>query len=365
MSTQDETNKALAAERAAEDAEDVAQNAKLAKAQADLKTAQADDATDAATIASLEAEVARLEGGSTVSKKRLKLSAIQTFPHRKDFPLYVDFPKVFGHLDALGIKLIRGQCGPGTSDEAMGFYKTAYEQHGIKCLLTIGEPRVFVTDAQWTGIEKKLTTLGVAAIDSIYGWNEPNSVRGGGVLPSDWAKQTANHQKKLAALGKKLGVLVATCAPWSGQPSATWEAMAAVKAAGQTIDDYDIIAYHQYPRDTDTKEEVAAFYGNTETQLRKVLNDPDSPFACTEYGWSTAPKAGASGAVRLTEDERAKRLPLVADYHVSHGNRHSLFELYNTADDTQADREDWLGIVWVDNTRTPAFKAYKAFLAGS
>lgn len=372
MTDRETTDAALATERAAEDAEDVTQNAALQKTKDELAAAKANDAADAAKIASLEAKVAELEAAQppptdpVVDKisARLRLSAVQVFPHRKDLPTYVDFPKVFAALSELGIKRVRGQVGPGTSAEAMGFYKTGYDKYGIKALLTVGEPRQVVTAAQWTSIENKLNTLGKPAIDSLYGWNEPNSVRGGGTLPADWATTTANHQKKLAALGAKLGIKVGTCALWSGRPAATWEDMAKVKAAGQTIDDYDIIAYHQYPRENDTAAEVATFYGNTETQLRKVLGDPDSPFACTEYGWSTAPNAGTSGAVRLTEAERAKRLPLVADYHVSHGNRHSLFELWNSADPTGAEREDWLGIVWVGGERTPAFKAYQAFLAG-
>lgn len=61
MTDRDDTNKALAAERAAEDAEDVAQNAALKKAQDDLATAKADDAADDAKIAELEAEVERLK----------------------------------------------------------------------------------------------------------------------------------------------------------------------------------------------------------------------------------------------------------------------------------------------------------------
>lgn len=366
MTEEQNTDAAVAAERAAHDKE-------LADKQAELDALKAEDVTEDAAydaeIARLEQEVADLEAGKAdpapAGSKRLNLSAIQTFPHRNDMPEYVDFPKVFAALKELGIKRIRGQVGPGTSSSAMGFYKTAFTQYGIRSLLTIGEPREVLTADQWTGIEKKLTTLGVDAIDSIYGWNEPNSVRGGGTLPINWAAMTADHQKKLAALGAKLGVKVGTCALWSGRPAATWEDMVKVKSAGQTKDHYDIIAYHQYPRDNDTQAEVDAFYGKTETELRRVLNDTDSPFACTEWGYSTAPEAGASGAVRLTEAERARRIPLIASYHTSHGNRHSMFELLNSPDPTKADREKWLGVVWVDGTRTPGFKAYRDFLAGA
>lgn len=334
--------------------------------QTQLDTAQTNIATLTAQVGDLTTQLAACEASKPPvgQSKRLSLSAIQTFPHRLDLPTYTNFPAVFKALAELGIKRIRGQVGPGTSATAMGFYKTAWDTYGIKSLLTVGEPRVVLTAAQWTSIEQKLVTLGSAAIDSLYGWNEPNSVRGGGTpLPADWAVTTANHQKKLAALGTKLGVLVGTCALWSGDPAATWLDMAKVKAAGQTSAHYDIIAYHQYPRDNDTQAEVDAFYSKTETELRRVLADADSPFACTEWGYSTAPNAGTSGAVRLTEAERARRIQLVAGYHVSHNNRHSLFELWNTADPTGADREDWLGLVWVDGTRTPGFVSYKTFLA--
>lgn len=311
-------------------------------------------------IDDLEEQLAKCRDGES---DRVKLSAIQVFPHREDFPLYVDYPKVFDALDELGIKRVRGQLGPGTSAKAFGFYQTAYEDHGIKTFFTIGEPREPMTASQLSAIETRLATLG-DAVDSIYGWNEPNHIRGGGPAPLSWIAQTVEHQKALGAMGGRLGKPVGTAQLWSGTVSDQWNDMAKLRNGGMSKADYDIIAYHLYPRDNDTAAEVAAFYGKTELELRRVLGDTDSPFACTEYGWSTAPKAGTSGSVRLTEAQRAERLPMVAQYHTDNGNRHSLFELMNTADSTGADREDWLGIVHVDGTRTPAFAAYRAFLAG-
>jgi hypothetical protein len=60
MSTQ-ATDEALAAERAAETAEDIQQDAALKKAQNDLASAQADDIADKARIAELEKQVADLQ----------------------------------------------------------------------------------------------------------------------------------------------------------------------------------------------------------------------------------------------------------------------------------------------------------------
>lgn len=357
----------LDAARAGDTAEDAEKDAKAAQLQKDLDSARADDATDDARIAALEKEVADLKAaqdGDTTDSKRTSLSSIQVFPDRSDFVGYQDYAKVFGVLGDLGIKRVRGNVGPATPDKAIQFYADALKNLGIKAWLTVGKPGVELTQAQWDTVETKIRKIGAGGVEQLNGWNEPNHIRGVGPAPASWVGECVTHQKALAALGAKLGIKVGTPSLWAGDLTTPIADATKLRQGGMTNAHFDHIAYHLYPGSGSTLAEFAARYDKHEAQLRTAYGDQTCPMVCTEYGWNVAPQAGASGAVRITDEERAKRLSILADRFVGKGIGHSLFELLQQPDSTGADREDWLGIVSTSWAKGATFNAYKTFLAG-
>lgn len=372
MSEEDVTNQALDSERAAAQKRLTDKQAEVDAALAAKAKAEADDAADDAAIAQrdqtiqgLRQEVADLRAQLDQGSESLRqsLSSVQVFPDRTDFAGYQQFDKVFQVLDDLGIKRVRGNVGPQTTDRTIQFYTDANKNLGIKSWLTVGKPRVPFTQAQWDATEARIRKI--PGVESLNGWNEPNDVRNASDPPlTNWVALTVAHQKALAALGAKLGIKVGTPSLWAGDLAVPPRDAAALKNGGMTPAHFDHIAYHLYPGKLGTLESFNTRYDTHEAQLQSAYGDSACPMVCTEYGWSVAPNQGATQAVRVTDEERAKRLSVLAKRFVDKKRGHSLFELLQQPDASGAEREDWLGIVSTSWARGATFDAYKQFLAG-
>lgn len=286
---------------------------------------------------------------------RRNLVGVRVFPHYTN-KNYGQHDKVLKLLGELGIKRISGLLAPGTVSQVGGFYKKAWEQYGIKTWFTVGAPRVTLSTSQWATLTKAVTA-NKTFIELCSGWNEPNHVRGGGDLPSDWPDTTAAHQKALWKNFKPIGGFgIGTPQLWSGDFA---RHDADLKKLAPKIEGaYNKVSWHLYPRGTVGTKFVDRFYNTYDS----VLQHPDWQVCCTEAGYFTIPPdSNDTGANPVTEAEQAEYWPQHLKLYTDRGDRISIFELL---DDPAGGREGYLGIVRADWTKKPAFGTIKRFLAG-
>jgi len=145
------------------------------------------------------------------------LVAVRVFPSYST-KVYRQHDAVLARLNDLGIKRMSHKMTPAIASSAavISFTQRANFEHGIKSWLTMGEPLVPVSPAEWDKMVRVLKGPLAGMVDRVYGWNEPNHVRGGGSLPSNWHSITAAHQAQLWARVAPLGIKVGTPQLWSG-----------------------------------------------------------------------------------------------------------------------------------------------------
>lgn len=290
---------------------------------------------------------------------RRSLSGVRVFPHYEN--VYGNYPKILAAISELGVGHVSGQLAID-KPSSFEFYRQAFETYGIRCRVTVGQPREVLTAAQWDKVDAALAYLG-PAVELTMNWNEPNHMRNANDVPlTNWVRDTVDHQKKLAAHSRAAGVPCGTSQLWSGDVDTQYADLSKLVAAGMTKADYDVIVWHLYPRGADTQAKITSFYNTQEAAFRSRLNDQTSPVYGSEWGYFTAPNY-TGGAQPVTEQVRADRIPWVANWYTSRGYGQSYFELWNDPNPAGDNREAWLGLVWADGTRTLGFKSYRDWLA--
>lgn len=290
-----------------------------------------------------------------------KLVSVRVFPSYNT-KVYREHGAVLTRLGELGVKRMSHKLTPAVASNAavIAFTQKAYFQYGIKSWLTIGEPHVPLSPADWDKIVGALKGPLAGMVDRVYGWNEPNHVRDGSPLPTDWAAMTAAHQQRLWARVSPLGIKVGTPQLWSGDFTKHDRDLAALAPAIKGR--FDHIGWHLYPRGGVGVELLDRF----DATYRRTLGT--FPVVCTEAGYFTAPNY-TGGAVNITEAQAAEYLPKLVDEYVKRGYGFSYFELLNDPDPTGANREAHLGLVRTPSmdpatwTPKPAFATLKARLA--
>lgn len=287
--------------------------------------------------------------------------AVRVFPSYST-KVYAHHDAVLARLGELGIKRISHKLTPAVASNkaVIAFTQRAYTQYGIKSWLTMGEPHVTLSPADWDKMEATLRGPLAGMVDRVYGWNEPNHIRSGGPLPSNWHETTAAHQRQLWARVSPLGIKVGTPSLWSGD-FAKHDADLAKLAPGLR-GSFDHIGWHLYPRGGVGEDLLDRFDATYRKQMGTF------PVVCTEAGHFTAPKY-VGGAVNITQDQQAFCVPKMVDAYLARGYGLSFFELLDDPDPSGANREAHLGLIntpamdpttW---TPKPAFDSLKARLA--
>lgn len=289
------------------------------------------------------------------------LVAVRVFPSYNT-KVYQHHDAVLARLGDLGVKRMSHKLTPSIASNAavISFTQRAYFEHGIKSWLTVGEPHVPINAAGWDKMVKALRGPLAGMVDRVYGWNEPNHIRGGGALPSTWHITAAEHQRELWARLSPLGIKVGTPQLWSGDLNRHDADLA--KLAPGIKGNFDHIGWHLYPRGGVGVELLDRF----DATYRRTLGT--FPVVCTEAGHFTAPRY-VGGAVNISEAQQAVYLPKLVDEYVSRGYGLSYFELLDDPDPSGANREAHLGLFRTptldpaDWTPKPAYAALKARLA--
>ena len=309
-------------------------------------------------MASLAASSAR----ATVAQD---LTAVRVFPSYTS-KVYGQHAAVLGKLGELGIKRMSHKLTPAIAGQAsfIKFTQDAYRMFGIKSWLTIGEPRVPLSAAEWTKIVGVLSGPLAGMVERVYGWNEPNHGRGGAAFDeSTWAPMTGAHQTELWKRVSPLGIKVGTPQLWSGTFSKHDADL--TKLAPLIRGKFDHIGWHLYPRsggaeNTRNVTRFAALYSRLLGTGFQVI--------CTEAGYLDALNY-TGGANNTTQAQKAILVPLLVDEYVNRGWGLSYFELLDDPDPTEADREASLGMVECTSvspatwTNKPCFTAMKTRLA--
>lgn len=292
---------------------------------------------------------------SPLVTSRPDLVAVRVFPSYRD-TVYAQHDAVLARLAELGVRRISHKITPRTDPATVLFTQRAYWEHGIRSWLTVGEPRVPLTEAQWDSVVALLEGPLAGMVERCYGWNEPNHVRGGGSVLAGWQTMTAAHQTELWRRVAPLGILVGTPQLWSGdleQHDADLATLAPAIAGA-----FDHIAWHLYPRG----DVGLALLDRFDTTYRAHLGS--YPVVCTEAGYFTA-EYYTGGAQVVTEAVQASLLPMLIDAYVSRGYGLSLFELLDDPDPSGANREARLGLIRCPSLDPATWSPKPSFLAVS
>ena len=287
------------------------------------------------------------------NKENPKLAqvGIQVFPERRDLS-YWDHEGTFQMLEYLGIKNIRGNVRPTTTQRTIDFFNRCYDELGIESCLTIGEPRVELTAAEWDSIGSILSMM--RGVKRLSNWNEPNHRRSKDAAPLfEWWLKTGRHGNAIWNRYRN-DYIITSMQMWAGN-----------------LNDHDADLDKVAPYVNGTFHEIA--WHLYQVGLDKVLRFENKyfglfgelPVVCTETGMSTAPNQRQIAA-SMTEEEQAKYITLHIDRdYVSRGHTVYWFETRDEFDPEGTDREDWLGIFRHDGSPKPAATALKEYLAAA
>lgn len=233
---------------------------------------------------------------------------------------------------------------------------------GTKSLLTVGEPHVRYTSAQWDDMIGEIAAVGDHLL-MVNGQNEINHARAPKVLPADWLSISVDHQQELwtrmngangtgglnatrQAAGKSR-ILVGSPNLWSGNVAKHHADLATVAPLVRAY--CDVACYHLYPRGEHPTWKLDEFISK--------YRDPGAYGAskvlwCTEAGYFDAANAPAGGAVSVTQ--WAKDIYQRKQWleYAKRGVRVSYFEFLDDVDPADTDRESSLGMI-----DTPAIAA--------
>lgn len=243
-------------------------------------------------------------------------------------------------------KIAPGQ-DPDIQTWALGIYNT----HGIKTMLTVGEPHETYTSTQWNNMIDAIQSMG-NAVDMVCGQNEINHVRNNAYpLPSNWKEIARDHQQQLwnriqtlnatrAGLGQN-PIKVGNCNLWSGNLTLHNTDGAAFFPM---IKNYcDTITWHLYPRGDNPDWNLDTWKTFYRTYLDSV-SSPTKPIICTEAGYFVAYNY-TGGAIAVSEWAHAIYLKKMWLEYALRGFRVSQFEFLNDPDSSDSNREANFGSV--------------------
>lgn len=303
-----------------------------------------------------------------------KLFAIRVLPHHKG-SVYWQHAAILDELQQLGVKRISGQIGPNTQPQVVAFYRTLIDR-GCKLWLTVGEPHVPLSDADWKKVDAVVSAL-ADGIEKLFGWNEPNKARSPKVTPANWVLITNMHQYQLfTRYGDRF--TIGTPQLWSGEPEKQFVDLAKLcvplmvaldptKPKVQTDislpGHYHEIAWHYYMRHDDPGLvlDTSFLEKRQEPEFRRILKDTTSKIVCSESGFFTA-SAYVGNSNPVTLEQQAALIPQLAKWYSDRGYGCVYFELMDDPDPEDNDREFNFGLVEVDTqdpetwTHKPAFK---------
>ena len=294
---------------------------------------------------------------------RRALTAVRVFPSYRT-SVYGQHDAVLRKLGDLGIKRMSHKLTPAIarSADVIAFTQEAHNLHGITSWLTMGEPHTPLSASEWDEMVAALTGPLAGMVERVYGWNEPNHIRGRDSPPSDWVTMTATHQAELWKRVSPLGIQVGTPQLWSGDLDVH---DADATELGPTIrGNFDHIGWHLYPRSggAENARNIDRFYA-----LYSRIFGPGFPVVCTEAGYLDA-ASYTGGATSVTAEQKAVLVRLLVEEYRARGWGISYFELLDDPDPTDANREANLGLVecpavdsttWTDK---PAFDALRGYL---
>lgn len=265
-------------------------------------------------------------------------------------------------LVGLNPGFITHKVAPATEQAVMDWAEGLYNSHGIRSLLTVGEPHETYTNAQWVNMIDKIASMG-NAIWVVCGQNEINHDRNSGAPPANWEAIAAAHQEELwnrigdlnviRATQDLEPILVGNCNLWSG--SITEHDADGNSFFPSIVDFLDCITWHLYPRgdhpDWNLDRWGDFYQGHFGT---------DKPIFCTEAGYFVALNYGG-GAIPVSEwaqDIYLRKMWLeyaVRGWHVGQ------FEFVNDPDAADSNREANLGMVETPSVSAGTWTAMDAY----
>lgn len=294
------------------------------------------------------------------------LVAVQVFPSYRP-KTYGNHAAVLTRLADLGVKRMRHMMSPVIARDAkvIKFTQDAYNLLGIKSWLTMGPPRVTMSDSGWDAMEECLQGPLAGMVELVSGWNEPNHLRPGSNQPPltpDWPQKTVDHNQEMYDRFSSFIPKVGSPQLWSGKFGQHEADVKKLTAAGINST-FNTILWHLYPRGGVGEGLLDMFEALYRAQWGNL------PVICTEAGYLDAENY-TGGAANLTPAEKARLVPLLLDAYVKRGFGVSYFELLDDPNPSESDREASLGLVeckgldpktWTDK---PAFNAFHDYLAG-
>ncbi|QZY30314.1 HNH endonuclease family protein [Nocardioides coralli] len=303
---------------------------------------------------------------------------VRDFPHY-NHTTYGKRPAIEEAIDDLGVEWVTLKYVTNKADVAD---IERLHAMGVKTILTVGETKGGYkpeSAAFWNGLTDKLVQWG-DNVPMVVGWNEPNHIRGGGSpLPADWPLRTLRDNivplaKAVAAANARMRhqVDVGLPALWSGDTAQfrrDAQKLADVRFTDGTgrvwsaHDTIDAITYHLYPRGGDPTWEL----DQTIDALRDTFPKADPTPWCTEAGYFTAQNY-RGGARNVTEAQQAAYVAKMGLEYFLRGGYVSYFEVSDSPDPSDADREASLGLVDTPTMdpatwrRKPAFTALSTIL---
>lgn len=290
--------------------------------------------------------------------------AVRVFPSYS-YATYGNHAAVLDLLGKLGIKRMSHKMTPAIAGQkdVIKFTQDAYNQHGIRSWLTMGEPRTPLSSGDWDKMMAAINGPLAGMVSRVYGWNEPNHIRGQGHAPPSWVQDAADHQAVLWSRMQGTKIKVGTPQLWSGDLD-VHDADAAL--IGPLIrGKFDHVGWHLYPRSggAENLKNIERF----KAVYQKALGG-DFKVICTEAGYLDA-KNYTGSAKNFTPEEKARLVPLLVEEYIKRpGWGMAYFELNDDPDKSESDREASLGLVeclgidpstW---TPKPAFYALRDYL---
>ena len=263
------------------------------------------------------------------------LIGVQVFTDRGH---YTNFPRIRDHLAQTGFKRARSFLGLGTDQAEIDHMNALSDEFGIEWMLTVGQPRDVLSDAERSEIVDKRRRI--KKVRRLCSWNEPNNAKRGNGPIETWVQTTADHG---AWLMDQFGDVdrIGSMQLWAGELPKHHAALDLVAPAVKGT--FHDIVWHLYQVG---EARIIDFENRYYRHFGKL------PVVCSETGMSTALRQ-VQGAEKRTPDEQAPYLRDHVGLYVKRGHEVYVFEMENGPNE-DTNREDGLGLYFNDGSPKPA-----------